>query len=78
MHFALSADHLPSAEAIVAGLNKRGGGIYIHTSGTDVLLGARSEGHPTGEVMVIDDWDGIGVVTSLPGIHPSSSLRSSY
>ncbi|CBF86758.1 hypothetical protein AN2396.2 [Aspergillus nidulans FGSC A4] len=38
LHFALSADHLPSAEAIVSGLEARGGGIYIHTSGTDVLL----------------------------------------
>lgn len=43
-----------------------------------MLLGARSEGHPTGEVTVIDDWDGIEVVTSLPGIQPSPSLRSSY
>ncbi|KAL4819597.1 hypothetical protein BDW67DRAFT_173426 [Aspergillus spinulosporus] len=49
LHFALSADHLPSAEAIVTGLEARGGGIYIHTSGTDVLLDPHAEQHPSGE-----------------------------
>ncbi|KAL5341082.1 NAD(P)-binding protein [Aspergillus crustosus] len=66
LHFALSADHLPAAQAIVAGLEKRGGGIYIHTSGTDVLLDPRAPLHPTeAGVKVIDDWDGIAEVTSL-------------
>ncbi|KAL6230395.1 hypothetical protein BDW75DRAFT_234447 [Aspergillus navahoensis] len=49
LHFALSADHLPSAEAIVSGLEARGGGIYIHTSGTDVLLDPHAEQYSSGE-----------------------------
>ncbi|KAL4882722.1 hypothetical protein BJY04DRAFT_38990 [Aspergillus karnatakaensis] len=71
LHFALSADHLPSSQAIVAGLNKRGGGLYIHTSGTDVLLDPRAPLHPpeTG-VRTIDDWDGIEEVRSLPDDAP--------
>ncbi|KAL4862138.1 hypothetical protein BDV12DRAFT_190618 [Aspergillus spectabilis] len=75
LHFALSADHLPSAEAIVAGLNKRGGGIYIHTSGTDVLLDPRAPLHPPENgVRVIDDWDGIAEVTSLPDDAPHRNV----
>ncbi|KAL2816022.1 NAD(P)-binding protein [Aspergillus cavernicola] len=67
VHFALSADHLPSATAIVKGLEKRGGGIYIHTSGTDVLLDPRAPLHtPSTGVRVINDWDGLAELTSLP------------
>ncbi|KAL4977568.1 hypothetical protein BDW66DRAFT_158688 [Aspergillus desertorum] len=58
LHFALSADHLPSAEAIVSGLEARGGGIYIHTSGTDIF----------------DDWEGIGEVRSLPDAAPHRNV----
>lgn len=45
-----------------------------------MLLDPRADLHPTGQVRVIDDWDGIGVVTSLPGttiplnLHLLSSL----
>lgn len=77
LHFALSADHLPSAEAIVSGLEARGGGIYIHTSGTDVLFDPHAEQHPSGEgicVKTFDDWEGIGELVSLPGM----SLRLPY
>ncbi|KAL4784472.1 hypothetical protein BJX76DRAFT_367672 [Aspergillus varians] len=70
LHFALSADHLPSAAAIVAGLKSRGGGVYIHTSGTDVLLDPIAKLHATTEVRVFDDWEGIGEVTSLPDEAP--------
>ncbi|KAL4946447.1 hypothetical protein BDV06DRAFT_122349 [Aspergillus oleicola] len=70
MHFALSADHIPSAEAIVDGLG-RGGGVYIHTSGTDVLLDPEEEVKPVGkgsgrEVRVFDDWDGLAQLRELP------------
>ncbi|KAL4800816.1 hypothetical protein BDV19DRAFT_352201 [Aspergillus venezuelensis] len=75
MHFALSADHISSAEAIIEGLTRRGGGVYIHTSGTDVLLDPNEDvalsggGHGIGgvkRVRVFDDWDGIDELRSLP------------
>ncbi|KAL2870582.1 uncharacterized protein BJX67DRAFT_377936 [Aspergillus lucknowensis] len=75
LHFAVSADHLPSAKAIVSGLKRRGGGIYIHTSGTDVLLDPRASLSPPKDgVRVIDDWDGIGEVTSLPDDAPHREI----
>ncbi|KAL4994657.1 hypothetical protein BDV10DRAFT_176277 [Aspergillus recurvatus] len=77
LHFALSADHLPSAEAIVSGLEARGGGIYIHTSGTDVLLDPYAERYPSGEgvsIKTFDDWDGIGEVRSLPDAAPHRNV----
>ncbi|KAL4925971.1 uncharacterized protein BDV17DRAFT_163351 [Aspergillus undulatus] len=69
LHFALSADHLLSARAIVAGLSRRGGGVYIHTSGTDVLLDPGERVYESAEgvrVRVFDDWEGIGSLRSLP------------
>ncbi|KAL2802856.1 hypothetical protein BJX63DRAFT_413759 [Aspergillus granulosus] len=71
LHFAISADHLPSAQTIVNGLRKRGGGIYLHTSGTDVLLDPRAKAEPpVGGVRVINDWDGIAELRSLPDDAP--------
>ncbi|KAL3446945.1 hypothetical protein BJX65DRAFT_278328 [Aspergillus insuetus] len=71
LHFAISADHLPSAKAIVNGLRRRGGGIYIHTSGTDVLLDPSAKAEPPKEgVHVFDDWDGIEELRSLPDDAP--------
>lgn len=68
LHFALSADHVPSVTAIINGLRKRGGGVYVHTGGTDVLLNPDDAGKADGkEVHVFDDWDGIGELSSLPG-----------
>jgi hypothetical protein len=53
-------------------LREKGGGIYIHTSGTDVLLdpskGIDSKAPKEG-VKVFDDWDGIGELRSLPGMY---------
>ncbi|KAL2839632.1 hypothetical protein BJY01DRAFT_219100 [Aspergillus pseudoustus] len=79
LHFAVSADHLPSAQAIVSGLRKRGGGIYIHTSGTDVLLDPRAKPEPLKEaegerVHVYDDWEGIGELKSLPDAAPHRNV----
>ncbi|KAL2847619.1 hypothetical protein BJX68DRAFT_268015 [Aspergillus pseudodeflectus] len=73
LHFAVSADHLPSAQAIVNGLRGRGaaGGIYIHTSGTDVLLDPRAGPEPPEDgVRVLDDWEGISELRSLPDDAP--------
>ncbi|KAL4966119.1 uncharacterized protein BDV14DRAFT_171644 [Aspergillus stella-maris] len=75
MHFALSADHISSAEGIVEGLTRRGGGVYVHTSGTDVLLNPdekialNAAGGGKGDekgVRVFDDWDGIQELRELP------------
>ncbi|KAL4954379.1 hypothetical protein BDW69DRAFT_163297 [Aspergillus filifer] len=69
MHFALSADHIPSAEAIIDGLTGRGGGVYIHTSGTDVLLDPAEDvvaKRVGDEVRAFDDWDGIHDLRRLP------------
>ncbi|KAL4754406.1 hypothetical protein BDW72DRAFT_214300 [Aspergillus terricola var. indicus] len=77
LHFAFSADHLPSAEAIVSGLEARGGGIYIHTSGTDVLLDPHAEKHSSSEgvsVKTFDDWEGIGELVSLPDAAPHRNV----
>ncbi|KAL4741095.1 hypothetical protein BDV11DRAFT_77292 [Aspergillus similis] len=77
LHFALSADNLPSAEAIVSGLEARRGGIYIHTSGTDVLLDPHGEQHLSGEgvsVKTFDDWEGIGELVSLPDAAPHRNV----
>ncbi|KAL3460873.1 hypothetical protein BJX64DRAFT_300420 [Aspergillus heterothallicus] len=77
LHFAVSADCLPAAQAIVRGLEKRvdvgGVGIYIHTSGTDVLLDpeAKPEPIPVGQqVRVYDDWKGIDELRRLPDAAP--------
>lgn len=59
---------MPSAEAIKRGLEKGKGGVWIHTSGTDVTL-------PTGpekdkilkEGKVYDDWEGIEECLTFPG-----------
>ncbi|KAL3477325.1 hypothetical protein BJX99DRAFT_226381 [Aspergillus californicus] len=71
VHTAISSDHLPSAKAIVQGLKTRGGGVYIHASGTDVLLDPRASLQPPKDgVHVIDDWEGISEITSLPDDAP--------
>ena len=62
-------DHVASAHAIVAGLQRSGRKTYlIHTSGTGVLswedLGANTYGSK--RETVYDDWEGIGKVTSIP------------
>ncbi|EAU36702.1 conserved hypothetical protein [Aspergillus terreus NIH2624] len=67
VHFAISADNVPSATAIVNGLRKRGGGVYIHTSGTDILLDPGHEIQSTPDrIHIFDDWEGISELTSLP------------
>jgi hypothetical protein len=64
----MSADHVPSATAIINGLRKRGGGFYIHTSGADILLDLTAEyQRPPGRIHIFDDWDGVAELTSLPG-----------
>jgi hypothetical protein len=68
LHFAMSADNVPSATAIVNGLRKRGGGVYIHTSGTDILLDLGHEMQCTpNRIHTFNDWEGISELTSLPG-----------
>jgi hypothetical protein len=72
VHFAISADNVPSATAIVNGLRKRGGGVYIHTSGTDILLDPGHEIQSTpNRIHIFDDWEGISELTSLPGKYTS-------
>ncbi|GAQ10108.1 hypothetical protein ALT_7429 [Aspergillus lentulus] len=67
VHFAMSADNVPSATAIVNGLRKRGGGVYIHTSGTDILLDSGHEMQYTPDrIHIFNDWEGISELISLP------------
>jgi hypothetical protein len=64
----MSADNVPSATAIVNGLRKRGGGVYIHTSGTDILLDSGREMQYTpNRIHIFNDWEGISELISLPG-----------
>lgn len=62
-------DHLASAHALIAGLQRSGRRTYlIHTSGTGILswedFGENTYGGKRDTVY--DDWEGIGKVTSLP------------
>lgn len=62
-------DHVASAHALIAGLQRSGRKTYlIHTSGTGILtwedFGANTYGGK--RETVYDDWEGIGKVTSLP------------
>lgn len=62
-------DHLPAADALVAGLSKRQQPRYlIHTSGTGVLAYEDFEHQTYGKARdtIFNDWDGIGKVTSIP------------
>jgi hypothetical protein len=57
LHFATSADNVPSATAIVNGLRKRGGGVHIYTSGTDILLDSGHEIQSTpNPIHIFNDW----------------------
>lgn len=67
LNFA-SCDHVRAAEAIKRGIEKRGSGILIHTSGTDILLPPGLKGGSGGVTKVYDDWDGVKECLSLPGM----------
>lgn len=56
-----------AALAIRRGLERGKGGVWIHTSGTDILLPPGPKGGLKGEKKLYDDWDGIGECLSLPG-----------
>lgn len=74
----MSADNVPSATAIVNGLRKRGGGVYIHTSGTDILLDLGHELQCTpNQIRIFNDWEGISELTSLPGKFTDESYHIS-
>lgn len=66
LHFG-SSDHVGAAQAIRRGLEKGKGGIWIHTSGIDILLPPGPRGGLKGENKVFDDWEGVGECLSLPG-----------
>lgn len=71
LHWA-SSDHVGAANAIKTGLERGNGGYWIHTSGTDILLGpsllqGNKETAEIGEVKVYDDWDNIKEIITLPG-----------
>lgn len=68
LHFA-SCDHVGAALAIKRGLKKGKGGIWIHTSGTDILLPPGEKGGLEGEQKVYDDWDGVSDCLALPGMN---------
>jgi len=61
-------DHVGAAEAIKRGLQKGKGGIWIHTSGTDILNPLKEPG--TGPTKIYDDWDNIRECLSFPRKSP--------
>jgi len=73
MHFADSADHLPSAKAFVKGLNTNDGKrrIYIHTSGTSVLADKAMGNYVSDKIYSDLDMDSIN---ALPITQPHKDV----
>lgn len=75
LHWA-SSDHVGAAQAIKKGLEKGRGGVWIHTSGTDVLLnpkifrGEKEKPEDVREVKVYDDWENERELIAFPGEIP--------
>lgn len=61
-------DHVGAHLALKKGLEKGKGGVWIHASGTDILLPPGKRGGLSGDEVVYDDWDGIGDCITIPGI----------
>jgi hypothetical protein len=72
LHWA-SSDHVGAASAIKRGLEKRNGGYWIHTSGTNILLnpkilaGYQDKFEEGDQVKLYDDWKNVAEVMSFPG-----------
>jgi hypothetical protein len=66
LHFA-SSDHVGAAQAIRRGLEMGKGGIWVHTSGTNILLDPSEKKDLEREKKIFDDWDGVSECLSLPG-----------
>lgn len=63
-----SCDHVGAAKAIRQGIQRKGSGILIHTSGTDILLPPGKKAMSKGGSKTYDDWDGVKECLSLPGM----------
>jgi len=66
LHFA-SSDHVGAAQAIKKGLERGAGGIWIHTSGTDILIPNGEKEGARQDVKTFDDWENIQELFAFPG-----------
>ncbi|KAH8587378.1 hypothetical protein B0O99DRAFT_733673 [Bisporella sp. PMI_857] len=64
-----NCDHVGAHAALKKGLEKGKGGIWVHASGTDILLPPAKEGSLSKKKEVYDDWDGVGDCITIPETH---------
>jgi len=63
-------DHVGAHLALKKGLDEGKGGVWIHASGTDILLPPGEKGGLSGKGMTYDDWEGYGNCITIPGTSP--------
>jgi hypothetical protein len=64
-------DHVGAHLALKKGLEKRKGGVWIHASGTDILLPPGKRGGLSSKEKLYNDWDGVEDCVTLPGTSSS-------